>query len=135
MVIIDTSVIFKWFSQEDYREKAIEILSKHLKKTDNICIPDLIFYELTNAWATKTDLSVEEIKENLLYIKTYKLSIAQIDFTHFTKAAEYAKQYHVSVYDSIYAVLAEEKKCILFTADSKFIQQVNLPFIKHIKDY
>ena len=135
MVIIDTSVAFKWFSEEEYREKATDILARHLKKTDEIYIPDLLFYELTNAWATKTALSAEEIKQNLSYIKTYRLSVAKLDFTHFNKAVEYAKQYHVSVYDSMYAVLAEEKNCTLFTADSKFIQRVDLPFIKHLKDY
>ena len=136
MVVIDTSVVFKWFNEtEEYRKIATEILAKHLKKTDEIFIPNLLYYELTNAWATKTILSVEEIKENLSYLKTYGLSVVQISFAHFNKAVEYAKQYHVSVYDVIYAVLAEEKKCNLFTADTHFVEKINFPFVHHLKDY
>lgn len=136
MVVIDTSVVFKWFNEtEEDRKIATEILAKHLKRADEIFIPDLLFYELTNAWATKTALSVEEIKENLSYLKTYRLSVTQMGFAHFNKAVEYAKQYHVSVYDVIYAVLAEEKKCNLFTADTRFVEKMKLPFVHHLKDY
>ena len=88
MVVIDTSVAFKWFNEiEEYRDKAKEILATHLKKSDEIIVPNLLYYELSNAWATKTNLTTEDIIENLSFLKKYALTVAQTDFSHFIKSS------------------------------------------------
>ena len=46
-----------------------------------------------------------------------------------------AKKHHVSVYDATYAVLAMENNCLLVTADSKFIEQMNLEFVMDLDTY
>jgi len=48
------------------------------------------------------------------------------------KSAIFSRKYKVSVYDAVYAVLAQDKGCVLITADSKFVDQVNLPFVKKL---
>ncbi|MDP3758645.1 MAG: hypothetical protein Q8Q86_02905, partial [Candidatus Daviesbacteria bacterium] len=60
MIIIDSSVVFKWFDEtETDGEQALRILRSHLSKSDNIIVPDLILYELANAWSTKSALKFE----------------------------------------------------------------------------
>ena len=131
MIIVDTSVAFKWFSPlESDRELALQILDNHLVKKTSILIPDLFFYEMTNAWATKVNLPFAKIQEYLTKLQAFNLSIAEVAFSLLELTANFSKKYHVSVYDASYAVLAEEKGCDLITADKKFVKQVNLPYVK-----
>lgn len=136
MIVIDSSVIFKWFdTTEDFHLQAKVYLRQHLSKEFTILIPDLLLYEITNAWATKTKLDEKDIKDNLARLEKYSLKITPITFELLKKAAWFSKKYQVSVYDAIYAVMAEEKSCDLITADDKFANKVDLPFIKKLSDY
>ena len=54
------------------------------------------------------------------------------------RAREIAKQFQQrTVYDSVYAALAELQGCDLWTADKKFYDAVkgNLKFVKFLPDY
>ena len=129
MIIIDTSVAFKWFEDEKNSTDARKILKNHLQGKEEISVPDLFFYELTNAWCTKSVLLPKDIKNNLDRLEKFALNIIPMSFTSLNKAMEFSKQYHVSVYDALYAVLAEEKKCRLVTADTKFISKADQDYI------
>src|SRR3989338_7314534 len=136
MIVVDTSVAYKWTDKnEGLREKAFAILKAHVHCKVKIIVPDLIFYELANAWATKTALKFPKIKSNLKDLEDSILQLAPLSFNGLEKAIKFSKKYHVSVYDASYAVLAQENNCDLFTADSKFVKAVNLPFVKHLSDY
>ena len=66
MIIIDSSLAFKWFNSSEVDvERALVVWQEHIDKKTTICVPDLIVYELANAWATKSSLSLKEIKNNL----------------------------------------------------------------------
>lgn len=135
MVIIDTSVGFKWFDAlEKYRDEAMELLEKHLVGEQNILVPDLFLYEITNAWSTKSVLTIEAVHQNLAKLEEYRLRVESVTFPMLQHASEFSKSHHVSVYDASYAVLAQEKECDLITADVKFIRQVNLPCVKLLGD-
>lgn len=136
MVIIDTSVAYKFFDpEEDGYDLALNILQDHLSGNQTIIIPDLLLYELANAWATKTKAESGKINDNLSDFKEYKFKVEQVSFDLITNAIELSRRYKISVYDACYAVLAKKKKCDLITADDKFADKVDLPFVKKLKDY
>ncbi|MBI2442863.1 MAG: type II toxin-antitoxin system VapC family toxin [Candidatus Levybacteria bacterium] len=136
MVVIDASVAFKWFgSGEKHREQALQILHAHLTKKEAIYAPDLLLYELANAWATKSQLPAKRMALYLKDLQDSQLHLARVSTALLQKAIMFSKQYHVSVYDAAYAELAKEKGCILFTADVKFQEQVKLSFIKNLTEY
>lgn len=135
MVVLDTSVVYKWYAKEDDSSQATAIYDAHVQGKENIVVPDLIIYELANAWSTKTGLGVKKIRANLSNLQNTQLNIEQVKFGFIEKAITFAKKYKISVYDATYAVLAKQKKCTLITADNKFISQVKLPFIKNLKDF
>lgn len=135
MVIIDTSVAFKWFTTDEKEQNltpALKLLDLHLHKKEIIVVPDLLLYELANAWATKTKIPVDKIKTNLQDLEDIQLKIIPVTFELISKAITFSKKYKVSVYDGVYVVLAKEKKCNLITADVKFIKKTGLPFIKNL---
>lgn len=130
MIIIDASVVNKFFlPHEEDHMTALEILKLHIQKKENITVPDLLFYEVANTLATKTTIPHSQIVKTLAKLDNLKLHIFHPTIIHIIKAASFAKQYKVSVYDAIYAILAIEKKCKLITADSKFISQINQKYI------
>lgn len=134
--IIDSSVVFKWFSKTEInRDFAVELLNKHISRKMQLIVPNLIFYEIANAWATKSALSAREVEVNLSKLEEANLEVGQIDFKFIKQAVIFSMKYHVSVYDATYAVMAEEKKCDLITADDRFANKVNLPFITKLSDY
>ena len=135
MIIVDASVINKLFLLEENREQAQAILDQHLKKLSKIVVPELLLYEVANTLATKTDISLSRIKSNLKDLQDADLQIEHITFDMVSKAVAFAKKYQVTVYDATYAVLAKEKKCILITADKKFVSQLNLPFVKSLDQF
>lgn len=133
MVVIDTSVAYKWFSPEN-EELLAEALAL-LKNSSALIAPDLIIYELANSWATKTKLKIPQIKIFLKDLEETEIKIEPVSFELVRKAIDFSKKYSVSVYDASYAVLAQEKDCDFVTADSKFVSKVKLPFVKHLSDY
>lgn len=136
MIVVDSSVVFKWFDKtEEGSAQALQVLHDHLSKSNDIFVPDLILYEVANAWSTKSILRFEEIIDNLKLFKKYSLKIKEVDFNILEKAILISKKYGVSVYDAVYAVLAKEKKCLLITADKRFVEKINLSFVKLLAEY
>src|SRR3989344_7325321 len=122
-VVVDSSVAFKWFNIEEIdSDQALNLLNSHLTKDIQICVPDLILYELANAWSTKGTLDADKIKDNLRVFIEYKLDIVAINPDLIEKAVELSKESKMTVYDATYAVLAKQKKCNFITADEKFVK-------------
>lgn len=136
MVVIDSSVIFKWFVAENEGnvEQALKILENHLNKTETIIVPELLIYEVTNSWATKSNLTLSKIKVFLKDLENSNLQVESITFKLINKVLTFSKKHGVSVYDATYAVLAKEKKCDLITADNKFVDKVKLSFVKKLEE-
>lgn len=136
MVVIDASLAFKWFEieQEEFIEKAIKILQDHLLGKNIIVAPDLILYELSNSWSTKSRLTAKEIKIYLKDLEKYQLKFEPASFDMLNKAVDLSKKYGISVYDAVYVILAKQKRYKLITADQKLAAKVNLSFVKLLKD-
>lgn len=136
MIVVDASIAFKWYAEgEPDFAAAFRLLEAHLLKKQVIIAPELLLYELANAWSTKARLDEKQAKLNLQNFRDARIQIQPYTFERIAKAIEFSKQYHVSVYDASYAILAKEKGCTLITADSKFVQQVNLSFVHSLGTY
>lgn len=134
MIVVDASVVNKFFlPYEDGRDKALSILKKHIQKIDEIIVPDLLFYEVANTLATKTTIPQDQISKALTKLDKIKLNTFHPTIDYIKRAAIFAKQHNVSVYDAVYAILAKEKKCNLITADKKFVLQTKQGYIVDLK--
>lgn len=108
MVVTDASVVYKWFwkETEELAKQALDLLQNHLHHKQPIIAPDIILYELTNTWTTKTNLPNNQIKTFLADLEDTKITIESATFSLMKKAAAFSKKYHVSVYEASYVVLA-----------------------------
>jgi len=49
MFVLDSSVIIKWFNQEQFTKDALSFREQLLNGETKIVVPDLLIYELSNA--------------------------------------------------------------------------------------
>ncbi|OGM12516.1 hypothetical protein A2V80_01510 [Candidatus Woesebacteria bacterium RBG_16_39_8b] len=136
MIVVDTSVALKWLltEKEESITKARMLLKDHLAKKNEILVPELLFYEIANALATKT--KIPQIKINGLLKRIYSLNIKIYHPLEpdVLDSARLAKKYNSTVYDMLYAVVAKKHKTKLITADANFIKKTKFMFVKHLKD-
>ena len=62
MIILDASVVVKWFSEEEYTDKALEIRERIRMGEERVIVPDLLLYELANALKYNPSFNCERVR-------------------------------------------------------------------------
>lgn len=131
--VIDSSVEIKTFVTEVDSAKAIRLRDEFHSGVHDLIVPDLFPTEVCNVLLIleragkispgDADLLAAEFINDL---PTVVPAIGVL-----SRAIEIAKQFRQSVYDSLYAALAELEGCDYVTADAKFQNavQATLPFV------
>lgn len=131
MIIVDTSVAIKWLrSDEEGHEEAMQIYKNHIENREEIVIPNLFYIEASNALATNSIFSDDDISEGIEFLYESHLLEQEVSHKMISEAALLAKKYKTSVYDMLYAVIAKANNASLITADKRFAKSVNFPFVK-----
>lgn len=120
-LVVDSSVVVKWFVYEPFSERAHQVLEGYQNGTLELHAPDLLFAEVGNViWKKQRTqgLSQEDAQQ---IIETF----AQLSF-HITPTAElltdayrFAVAHDRTVYDSLYVVLSEREMCSFVTSDER----------------
>jgi predicted nucleic acid-binding protein len=134
-VVLDASVIVKWYCEEKDSDKAVEIKELYREHLIDIIVPDLLFYEVINAIRFNTDITSEskkKIAKNLFAIgfDTFTPSKDQ-----FIEALELALKKNLTIYDSIYYIIAKDAGGIYVTADESFWKKIRSKSIVLLKDW
>lgn len=135
MIVVDASVAIKLLRREEVNHKeARALLQKHFSKTDEILVPDLIFYEAANALATKVQIPSFVALRSFTQLKKFDFNIYRPTFEDVDKTTKLAKKYNTTIYDMLYAVVAKKHKTYLITADDNFARKTGLKFVKLLKN-
>lgn len=124
MIILDASVVIKWFQEERDSERAISYQIKHARGKEQIVAPDLLLYEVTNVLRHKKSVNDEVIDGALNILAALELSLFSFSPVELKEVSRFARLYEVSVYDALYVVLAKRLGCSLVTADKKLCQKL-----------
>jgi predicted nucleic acid-binding protein len=124
--VLDTSVVFKWFSEKDEMdvEKAHELRSGILEGSCSILVPDLLFYELANALRFHPGLSTEDVIAAVDAIFRLEFDVRTISGDLAADAVKIAYSCNTTVYDACFLALAKREKATLVTADYRFYERV-----------
>ena len=63
--ILDSSVIVKWFCQEEYTELALKFREGYVNGYVNIAFPDLVIYEIANALRYNQKVTEDDVKHSI----------------------------------------------------------------------
>ncbi len=136
MYVVDASVAIKWFSEEEYTDKAVDIRNKFFKREYELAAPDLILYEVSNALRFNPNFNEEDVIEAVNSLFDMGISIIVPTLRVIKSSITMAFKYKITIYDAFYAALANEIGFTFITADSKLYQKIkDLEFVKHISGF
>ncbi len=119
-LVLDASVVVKWYCEEKDSDKALEIRERYRRHKVNIIVPDLLFYEVINAIRFNLEI-IEETKKriakNLLAIGFDTVIPSR---NQYVEALSFALKKDLTIYDSIYYVIAKDADAVYVTADKNF---------------
>ncbi len=130
--IVDTSVVAKWLLAEPDSDRARMLISREYF----LRAPDLLVSELGNViWKrfARHEITAEEAQEVVAVLLrrhidiTVRLLPARILLD---QAIRIAAEEHQSIYDCLYLASAVQARCLLITADEKFVRSINNPLLK-----
>lgn len=131
MIVIDASVAVKLLkSSEEDAQKARSLLEDHLSSKQSITVPSLLYLEVANTLATRTNVSENDIEALLTLLNSFEFTIHSFSKKNLLDSALMAKKFTTSTYDMLYAVIAKEHKCQLITADPQFYRKTKFPFVR-----
>jgi len=129
--IVDASIIVKWFTEEEFTDKALELKESQISESVEIVVPEIIFSEVINALRYKKFDENALIEANkTLWNMGFKIERA----TEFliNKAIALAKKYDLTIYDALYIALAHLHGAPLITADSSLYKIPNVVPLENI---
>jgi len=128
-MVLDASVILKWFMEERESDKANILREGHVAGKFTITVPDILIYEVGNALRYEPEFSFKEV--NLCLGQLYELNLNIIaplpDLTDLITEIAYQKD--ITFYDASYIALAQELDFQYVTADEKLYNKLrDFPF-------
>lgn len=135
-VVLDTSVVFKFFrivEDEEYVAEALEIQQEYLEGLFKVIVPELQIYEIGNIIRYRTNLTDKEFDDVIecyfswgFTIYPFTIELAKISY-------KIAIENNVSFYDAAFISVAKENNCTFLTADRKLFKKIrNIDKIKFI---
>lgn len=121
-VVVDTSVLIKWFSDEQQTSRALELREGHVRAAIRIVCPDLALYEIANALRYNKKLSSLDIAQATDSLFSIGISILVPTQQVLREAVTHALRYNITVYDAYFLALTKELGTEYVTADEKLFR-------------
>ncbi|MHA1505760.1 MAG: type II toxin-antitoxin system VapC family toxin [Candidatus Asgardarchaeia archaeon] len=131
-VVVDASVVVKWFIDEEGSDKALKIRDRYVNGEIMIIAPELLPYEVLNALRYSGVFSIDEIKEASVALSNYGIEMHPLLGNLAEKTVEISMETNITVYDSAYVALAHLMDTVLYTADESLIRRVKGDYGKHV---
>jgi predicted nucleic acid-binding protein len=135
-LVLDTSVIVKWFRQgEVLAERALALRDAYLAGQIAVAVPALVAYELANVLRYKTDLTTGQVRAAVQSLFDLGWEWVAPSSAVMGRAVEVARACETTVYDATFAAQAESLHATLVTADERLVRRFStLPFVRFLGD-
>jgi predicted nucleic acid-binding protein len=118
-VILDSSVVVKWFSREVKSDEALKFLDSYIQGSTELVVSDILFCEVGNALRYKPDYDTQKWKIALAQLFNLRMKVVRLNEALMNRAGEIAYDGQVTVYDALPVAIAEHKKTVCITADEQ----------------
>jgi len=119
IVVLDSSVVVKWFSKEAKSDEAIILMDSHVEGSIELSVSPLLFYEVANALRYRPDYDMEKLRDAVGQLFKLHLKMTPLSEGILIRACEIAYDGDVTLYDALPAALAEHEKTVCVTADEE----------------
>ncbi len=137
LLVVDTSVIIKWYRQNEVdAEAALAIRSAYLAGDIRLVGPDLALSEFANVMRYMNDLSTEQVQRAVDSLFSMRLTWLAPTANVLNRAVDIAREHETPVYDAIFAAVAEELSALYVTADERFVKRVpDLHYVRSLAGF
>ncbi|MBS3138424.1 type II toxin-antitoxin system VapC family toxin [Candidatus Woesearchaeota archaeon] len=131
-IVIDASIAVKLFVEEIDTSKAEALIEHHINGDLLIIVPELIFLEVANAlrYNKKVNDALSRAVERLFQMQ---FRVERMNEFIVKKAVEIALHYNITVYDAVYAAIAQLYGISFITADKQLEIIPNVILVEKIK--
>lgn len=123
-VVLDTSVVLKWFLPEEKNYEAQTLRAAHINGDILICAPHLLIFEVVNALVYKKEITAKEIEQIIDILFYTNLSFLDFGKELTSQTSRLSRKYKISVYDASYVALTKGLSCQFITADKKLYNRI-----------
>lgn len=125
-LIVDSSVVIKWFVPEENSDRAADLLDGYETSVFSFLMPDLLYAEMGNIVWKKCRAGVLESKDGQAVLENFlKLRFSTVSSaTLLSHALRLAMTHQRTVYDSLYIALSIREACRFVTADKRLANAV-----------
>jgi predicted nucleic acid-binding protein len=133
-VVLDTSVVLKWFRQEEVlADPALALRAAYLDGRLLVVVPSLVAYELANVLRYTEDLSIDQVQQAVQSLFDMGLEWVSPSGTMMRRAVEIGRVYETTVYDAAFAALAESLSSTFVTAHKRLARCLEpLAFVRFL---
>ncbi|MFP4346297.1 MAG: type II toxin-antitoxin system VapC family toxin [Anaerolineales bacterium] len=136
VLLLDTSVVIKWFRREEIlADCALDLLHGYLVGQLQVFAPSLLVYEIANVLRYKNDLTTAQIETALQDLLDLGFEWIAPTAVVIRRAVVIARDYDTSVYDATFAATAETLGADFVTADERLVRRLaGLPYVRFLGD-
>mgnify|MGYP001823101678 CR=1 FL=1 len=136
-LVLDTSVIIKWFRQDEIQAgNALRLRSAYLDGRAQVAVPSLLAYELANVLRYKADLTTAQVEDSVQSLFDMGLEWVPPSVGMIRRAVVIARDFDATVYDATFASLAEAWDATLVTADKRLVSRLqSLAYVRFLGEY
>jgi len=135
-IIVDTSVVVKWYIPERHHEQARALRDAYLDGEFDLVAPALMPFETVNALKYSGHYEGERLEEASKSLPEYGIDLVPFDKTG--SVAEIANDLDITIYDAAYIALAQNHDTKAYTADRNLLDDLDGDYnelAEHIETY
>ena len=118
-VVLDSSVVVKWFSQEQGSDEALQLLDLHVEGSVRLWVVDLAYSEVANALRYNPGFNLDGLVRAVERMCRLHMGTAPVAEALLERAAEIAYKGDVTIYDALPVALAQDMGTVCVTGDVK----------------
>ena len=124
LLILDASVVAKWFKEEEGSDRALKIREEFYNGLHEIIVPDLILYEISNALRFDKKFDFETISKATASLFDMDLTITIPSEELILNSTKLALDLGITIYDAVYVELASQTSGVFITADEALHEKI-----------
>ncbi|MHB1709725.1 MAG: type II toxin-antitoxin system VapC family toxin [Thermoplasmataceae archaeon] len=135
-IVLDASVVVKWFVDEEYTDSSLQLLEDYLNGKVTLYSVQLMPYEVINALRYNSIIGRSDLVQIGRALARFQIVLYPLLDGLCENAISIAIDSGTTVYDAAYLALAISMKSPLYTSDQKFMDKIGDHYpAYHISNY
>ena len=135
-VVVDASVVVKWFVQEEWSEEAGALKEDYAAGKVDLIAPSVMPFEVLNALRYSGAFNEYELIEAAEALEDFQITLYGLEGNYAKETVKLAMRRGITIYDASYIALAIVRRAILWTADEKLLKKLgDISNVAHIRNY